>query len=81
MAPRKKVQRKEKPKREKWVVVDAAGRLKYPPKLGTEAEGYDKAKAVRLALPADPSHAYYAVPIGYWRGEHEQLEGLDGGEE
>ena len=81
MAPRKKVQRKEKPKREKWVVADAAGNLKYPPKLGTEAEGYDKAKAVRLALPADPSHAYYAYPIGFWRGEHNHPEGLDEGEE
>ena len=80
MAPKKKVQRKEKPKREKWVVVDAAGRLKYPPALGTEAEGYDKAKAMRLAESAHESHAYYAVPIGYWKGEHEHLEGLDGGE-
>jgi hypothetical protein len=81
MPPKKKVQRKDKPKREKWVVVDAHGALKYPPKLGTEAEGYDKAKAVRLALPAHESHDYQAQPIGYWRGEHEQLEGLDGGAE
>jgi hypothetical protein len=80
MARGKKIQRKEKPKREKWVVVGADGQLKYPPKLGSEAEGYDKAKAVRLAEPAHESHAYYAVPIGYWKGEHEEIEGLDGGE-
>jgi hypothetical protein len=75
MARGKKVVRKEKPKREKWVVVGADGKLKYPPKLGLDAEGYDKAKAVRLALPAHESHAYYAVPIGYWRGEHNNIEG------
>ena len=75
MAPRKKIARKEKPKRERWVVVDAAGRLKYPPKLGEDAEGYEREKAERLALPADPSHNYTAVPIGYWKGEHEHLLG------
>lgn len=80
MARAKKIQRKEKPKREKWVVVGADGQLKYPPKLGCKAEGYDKAKAVRLALPADRSHNYTAQPIGFWKGEHEQIEGLDGGE-
>ena len=80
MAPKKKIQRKDKPKREKWVVVDAAGQLKYPPKLGEEAEGYSREKAERLALPAHESHAYHAVPIGYWRGEHENLEGIDGSE-
>ena len=80
MPPKKKVQRKDKPKREKWVVVGADNQLKYPPKLGLEAEGYDKAKAIRLAQPAHESHDYHAVPIGYWRGEHEQLEGLDGSE-
>jgi len=77
MPPKKKVQRKEKPKREKWVVADAAGRLKYPPALGTEAEGYDREKAERLALPAHESHAYYAIPIGFWKGEHDHPEGLD----
>ena len=80
MARGKKIVRKEKPKREKWVVVNAQGQLKYPPKLGCEAEGYDKAKAVRLAEPAHESHAYHAVPIGYWKGEHEQIDGLDGSE-
>jgi hypothetical protein len=80
MAPNKKVQRKDKPKREKWVVVGANNQLKYPPAFGSTAEGYDKAKAVRLAEPAHDSHAYRALPIGYWRGEHQQLEGLDGAE-
>ena len=72
----KKVARKEKPKHEKWVVVNAAGQLKYPPAFGSEAQGYDKPKALRLAEPGHPSHEWYAVPIGYWRGDHTSLEGV-----
>lgn len=59
----KKVARKEKPKREKWVVIDESGRLKYPPELGSEIEGYEEELAKQLAEPADPSHAWRAVPI------------------
>lgn len=59
----KKVVRKEKPKREKWVVIDGSGRLKYPVALGGEVEGFDQELAEQLAAPADPSHEWRAVPI------------------
>ena len=76
MPPKKRIARKDKPKREKWVVVNAQGALKYPAKLGETPEGFSKDKAHRLALPAHESHAYTAVPIGYFLGEHTSLEGL-----
>lgn len=79
MAAKKRVERKDKPKREKWVVVNAQGQLKYPPKIGESPEGFAKDKAVRLALPAHESHSYAAVPVGYYLNEHDLIEGLDSG--
>lgn len=75
MAPRKKVVRKDKPKRERWVVINPAGRLKYPAKLGMEVVGFEREQAQRLAEPGHPSHQWTAVPIGYWKGEHEHVNG------
>ena len=66
MAVKKRVARKDKPEREKWVVVNAQGQLKYPAALGQIPEGFSKDKAHRLALPAHESHAYTAVTIGYY---------------
>ena len=81
MARGKKIARKEKPKRERWVVVDSAGRLKYPAKLGEEVVGFEREQAERLAEPGHPSHEWQAVAIGYWRGEHEHSAGAPEGEQ
>jgi hypothetical protein len=72
----KKIVRKDKPKRERWVVVDPIGRLKYPAKLGEDVIGFEKEQAERLAEPGHPSHTWRALPIGVWKGEHDQMEGL-----
>lgn len=65
MAPRKKVQRVEKPKGPAWVVVhqDDVTRLKYRAKLGEELKGFHQMQAERLALPAHSSHRWTAIPL------------------
>jgi hypothetical protein len=81
MARRGKVVRKEKPKRERWVVVNALGALKYPAKLGEDVVGFEREQAERLARPAHETHSWIAVPVGYWRGEHEYADGKPEGVE
>lgn len=76
MARGKKIVRKEKPKRERWVVVDPAGRLKYPAKLGEDVVGFEQEQAERLARPGHPSHEWQAVPVGVWKGERDNMEGV-----
>jgi len=74
MPPRKKVQRVEKPKGIPYVVVDKTNvtRLKYPAKLGEAVKGFHQMQAERLALPADPSHAWTAITLEEY---NETLEG------
>jgi hypothetical protein len=73
MPARKKVVRKDKPVRETWIVCDKNGVLKYPPKIGLQAEGFSEEKARRLAEPAHESHAWTCLPISQWK----QLVGHD----
>lgn len=67
MPPRKKIVRKDKPVRETWIVCDKNGALKYPPKIGLQAEGFSEEKARRLAEPAHESHDWTCLPLSQWK--------------
>jgi hypothetical protein len=58
VAARKKVQRKDKPETPKWTVIDAHGKLKYQPALGTELVGFDENLARSLA-----EGGWTAIPV------------------
>jgi len=66
MPPKKKVHEAEKPERDRYVVSDREGRLKYAPKNGEDLSGYALETAKRLALPADTSHDYEVISVGEW---------------
>jgi hypothetical protein len=67
--------RKERPEREKWVVIDWHGRLKYQPHVNETVQGFEEDVAKNLAKPVALNQSFTAIPISeYERTKNDGIE-------